>query len=315
MAEANTILVPVDFSSHARAAALRACHLAAVSGGRLRLLHALDLPALAKRRGLGEALFEELRESESQQLDELVSSLAPHGVPIVACLEEREPVEMILEHAADESVELIVMGSHGYRGLDRIFLGSVAERTIREAPVPVVTVKENEWDAAARIRRILLATDFSQDSARALDETIRWGGRLGADVEVLHVIPAVGAVERRGEGEVRTAEARRREALASLQAVLEQMRSEGISAVASLSHGAPSIEIAKRAARIGAELIVVGRRGRSQLAGVVCGSVSDRVQRHAKCSVLLAPRTTRHEDLRGRRGAALHAAVREAALV
>jgi nucleotide-binding universal stress UspA family protein len=291
MQEPRAILVPVDFSAHSRAAAIRACSLALSSGARVRLIHALDLPAIAKRDGIAAHLWDELRRSERSKLDQLCDDLAIRGVPLSTTLEERDPVEMITEFSACADVELIVMGTHGYRGFDRMFLGSVAERTIRATAVPVMTVKENEWDAALKIRRILLATDFSPDSEEAARLAIDWAQILKADVEVFHAIheAEVGSVSDGVPGSTDHLGRLRQEALEGLRSILSRMSDAGVPASADLTYGPASLEIAKRAVESRANLVVMGRRGRSRIGHALFGSVAARVLRQVKCSVLLPP--------------------------
>jgi len=292
MAEASTILVPVDLSTNSRSAAIRACDLALVSDSTVRLVHALDLPAVAQRKGLSASLWDELRESERRDFEALCSDLEHRGATLIPRFEEREPVELISALAAEKDVEMIVMGTHGYRGIDRMFLGSVAERTIREAVVPVMTVKENEWDAASKIRRILLATDFSDDSENAVGLTIRWARLLEADVEVFHAIPPseTGPVQNGSAASAGPHVARvRDEALRELQSILGRLSEAGVPAGADMTYGPASIEIVKRATQSRANLVVMGRRGRSPLSSAIFGSVAERVLRHVKCSVLVVP--------------------------
>jgi len=291
MQEPRAILAPVDFSTHSRAAAIRACNLALASGAGVRLIHALDLPAIAKRNGIAPHLWDELRQSEHRKLDQLRDDLAVRDIPLSTTFEERDPVEMITEFAACRDVELIVMGTHGYRGFDRMFLGSVAERSIRAVGVPVMTVKENEWDAASTIRRILLATDFSPESEGAVRLALEWAQILDADVEVFHAIheAEVGAVSGGVPGTTDHLGRLRKEALDGLQSVLSQMSDAGVPASADLTYGPASLEIVKRAVESRADLVVMGRRGQSRLEHVLFGSVTTRVLRHVKCSVLLTP--------------------------
>ena len=287
------ILAPVDFSTHSRAAAIRACSLASSSvlGAGVHLIHALDLPAIAKRDGIAPHLWDELRQSERRKMDQLRDDLSVRGVPVAATLEERNPVEMITEFAARPDVELIVMGTHGYRGFDRMFLGSVAERTIRTVAVPVMTVKENERDAGLRIRRILLATDFSPDSEKAVRLAIHWARILEADVEVFHAIheAEVGFVSDGAPGATDHLGRLRQEALENLQSILSRMLDAGVPVSADLTYGPASLEISKRAVESRANLVVMGRHGQSRLEHALFGSVATRVLHQVKCSVLLPP--------------------------
>lgn len=291
MHESRTILVPVDFSAHSRAAALRACDLANASGASVHLVHALDLPAIAGREGLAPHLWDELRLSEQRKLDELLADLAHRNVPLSSMLKEQDPVDLIAESAACEDVELIVMGTHGYRGFDRIFLGSVAERTILTTNIPVMTVKENEWDAASKIRRILLATDFSVDSEASIELTIHWARILEANVEVIHAMHQTRSESKRSSRfEASSSEGiERRQALDSLREILSRMSEAGVSAGAALAHGVASVEITKRAKESRANLVVMGRRGKSRLERTLFGSVAASVLKQVRCSVLLVP--------------------------
>ena len=236
-------------------------------------------------------LFDELRQSERRKLDQLRDDLAIRGVPLSTVLEERDPVEMITDFAACSDVELIVMGTHGYRGFERMFLGSVAERSIRAVTVPVMTVKENEWEAGLKIRRILLATDFSPDSERAVRLAMDWARILKADVEVFHAIHEgdTGFVSSGVPGSTDHLGRMREDALEGLQSVLARMSDAGVPASADLTYGPASLEIAKRAVESRANLVVMGRRGQSRLERAFFGSVATRVLRQVKCSVLLPP--------------------------
>jgi len=297
MHEPKTILVPVDFSAHSRAAGIRACDLALASGLSVHLLHALDLPTIAKRKQIAAHLWDELRQSEEEAFDELRKDLTLRGAPIEVTMDEGDPVDLIAGLANPERVELIVMGTHGFGGLGRLFLGSVAERTVRMSSVPVMTVKENEWDAAVKIRHILLATDFSEDSEEAVDLAIRWAQRLGADVDVFHALSEVEVGAEPGMGsdaKNRRRQEKREQALEGLQSVLGRMSAAGVPAGADLTYGAASVEIVKRATQSRANLVVMGRRGQSCLDHVLFGSIAERVLRHVKCSVLLAP--GQHDD-------------------
>jgi nucleotide-binding universal stress UspA family protein len=286
------ILVPVDFSAHSRAAASRACELARVSSTSVLLIHAVDHAAgptngrFASSDPIGESRLEVQR-----KLDELLAELAPRGIPIDAILEDRNPAEMIAEYAARAGVELIVMGSHGYRGFERTFLGSVAERTIRSTQVPVMTVKENERKAASKIRRIVLATDLSAASEPVIRIAIRWAKNLGADVEVVHAIDEgqrAPSLDDLTDGPDWLG-GQRHDALASLQEILSRMSEAGISAGAGLTHGSAALEIVKRSRESRSDLVIMGRKRTLRREPVLLGHVAAGVLKQARCSVLLVP--------------------------
>ncbi len=290
MDEPSTVLVAVDFSPHARAAALRACEIARACAARVRLIHGAGATT---ERSAADAASKEVARNDSpvRALESWCSDLEALGAPISAVVEDADPVELIARHAHAEDVLLLVMGMHGFRGFDRVFLGSVADRTLRTARVPILLVKENEQAAGLRIHRILLATDFSPASEHALRLSIQWARRLKADVEVLHAIQEPGGEHdypRPRDCASRSGH-QRTNALESLRSILSRTAAAGVRAVADLTYGPPSIEIVKHAARSRADLVVLGLSGQIEAGAMRFGSVTERVLRHVKCSVLVAP--------------------------
>jgi len=295
--DSRTVLVAVDFSPHARAAALRACDLARASGARVRLIHGAPHEKGGSDPETGGAVEPALLGSPSRQLESWRLDLAERGAHVSAAVEDEDPVELISRHSLATDVLLVVMGTHGFGGVDRLFLGSVADRTLRTAQVPIMLVKESEDDASTRIHRILLATDFSPASEHALRLAIHWARRLEADVEVLHAIqePEGERDYPRPRDSASRSGHRRANALESLRSILTRTASAGVRAVADLTYGPPSVEIVKHAARSRADLVILGLRDPLDPSSLRFGSVTERVLRHVKCSVLIAPGGRRSE--------------------
>lgn len=135
------VLVPTDFSPDADAALAWARALVARTGGKLVLLHAYDLASLASASGaLAAASVEKaLAESGRQKLAELRTKL--DGVDVETILSAARADPAIFETAERVGADLIAIGTRGRTGLAHVVLGSTAERVIRRAHVPVVTVK------------------------------------------------------------------------------------------------------------------------------------------------------------------------------
>src|SRR5262245_56730486 len=134
------ILVPTDFSAHAEQALEYAVALAAKLGATVHLVHALASPPSALQVALTEDILENLVSENRDALEKLAASrrvLATFGEPTV---EVGDPRDAILDTARALGVDLIVMGTHGRRGLSRVVMGSVAEDVIRRAPCPVLAV-------------------------------------------------------------------------------------------------------------------------------------------------------------------------------
>jgi nucleotide-binding universal stress UspA family protein len=147
----KTILFPTDFSKHAELALPFASALARDYGGRLLIAHVQTPPAVAY--GEMDALPPDPVETEEVVKKRLLSIRpAGQGVPFEHYYIIGDPAGEIVRLANEKQADLIVMGTHGRRGLRRLLMGSVAEQVVRKAPCPVVTVKDpahlTESDAA-----------------------------------------------------------------------------------------------------------------------------------------------------------------------
>jgi nucleotide-binding universal stress UspA family protein len=290
MGKPAAILVPVDFSTHSRAAIERALAWAQVSDAEVRLLHAMYTLPVTLEYSISEQVWADLRASEAAELAKLVAEFAGRGVSISTRMEERDPADAIRAVAREPGVELIVMGSHGRRGLDRMLLGSVAERTVQGASVPVLIVRDSESGARREVRSILFATDFSDDAEHAEREVRKWALRLGASVEIFHAIretavlfaPYAVAGSSDWDGEMKEAAERR------IESVRQRFEEAGVRSTTRIVYGLASEEIVQHAEETSVDLIATGTRGYSPFQRFVLGSVAQRVLRHAPCDVLVA---------------------------
>jgi nucleotide-binding universal stress UspA family protein len=174
------IVVPIDFSEYARAAALRAFFFAELSGAEVLFLHAHAPAAVTLDPGMDPGLKERLRATSENAFRRFCREFEAQGRTFVRHFVEQDPAKAIQSIAREESTVLVVMGSHGRRGLDRLVLGSVAERTLHGTRVPVYVVRESGAEASKPLRSILLATDFSKDAERAEQFVVDWAGRIGS---------------------------------------------------------------------------------------------------------------------------------------
>jgi nucleotide-binding universal stress UspA family protein len=141
------ILVPIDGSETSKRGLKEAIRLAKEQGARLRCLYVVDEHILASASfafPYVPNLIENLRESGKAILDEASRQAGESGVPVESSLREsggRRISEAILDEARKWAASLIVMGTHGRRGLSHLALGSDAELVVRESPVPVLLVR------------------------------------------------------------------------------------------------------------------------------------------------------------------------------
>jgi nucleotide-binding universal stress UspA family protein len=139
----DQILVPTDGSDHALAAARHAFDLAETYGGTVHALFVVETNTslLSVSKADVRASLREVREDASRQALAAVEDLAGEfDAPLVTAVREGVSDEEILAYAADTDADLVVMGTHGREGVRRRLFGSVAERVVRGATIPVMTV-------------------------------------------------------------------------------------------------------------------------------------------------------------------------------
>lgn len=145
----KTLLVPHDFSSSANHAAAIARDESKLHGARLLLLHVIDLPTAIKpdtvivpdSTGAPVNVKDYAVSSAEAHLQDIVARLAKDGVTATSFIRLGNPVDEINRFVDEEKVSLIVMGTHGRTGLQHLLVGSVAERVVRTATCPVLTVR------------------------------------------------------------------------------------------------------------------------------------------------------------------------------
>ena len=190
----KTILAPTDFSDTAERAADFARELSRRFDAQLHLLHVvviLEDPHIEEehRHRLEQlvATGDEARRKDLEGGSENHPGLkvTPHMVRGLA------PAEAIVETASSTGSELIVVGTHGRRGLSHLLLGSVAERVVRTSQIPVLTVRGTADIDLPEVPQILVPHDFSEASAAAVRSAAAWADGLGAEITLLHVVEPV----------------------------------------------------------------------------------------------------------------------------
>lgn len=147
MTEVKTILVPTDFSSHARTALEWAIGLAKTFDASIHLMHAYHLPIAISgpdQVALPRDFWSEIRDAAARKLDKSADLVVQAGLSVEQHLSQAQPSTAIVELADKIGADLIVIGTRGLSGLKHVMLGSVAERTVRHAPCPVLTVRDPE---------------------------------------------------------------------------------------------------------------------------------------------------------------------------
>jgi universal stress protein A len=147
MLEIRSILAPTDFSTHARGAVRYAAGLAERFGATLHLIHVLPHPLPVMPDGMITSALppDYYRDLEAESQATLKRTLDPAWGSVPAVIDAvlwGDSVSQIINYATEHQISMIVIATHGRTGLSHALLGSVAERIVREAPCPVLTVRD-----------------------------------------------------------------------------------------------------------------------------------------------------------------------------
>jgi nucleotide-binding universal stress UspA family protein len=299
MPHIRRILCPIDFSEISRHALDHAVALAKWYGAALEVLyvHTTSMPILVAAPlpfVRPAALDNAERATILQAMAEYVADDRSTGVKVDTVLEEHHDIAgAIVARAASWRAELIVLGTHGRSGWQRLVLGSIAEKVLRKAQCPVLTVPPRAQQvipgAVVAIERIVCPIDFSPASTRALRHAMSLARQAGtgARLTVAHIIelppdvPEPPLPEFSASRALRFEQARRslRDALpARLRTVcdIDQL----------LLVGKPYKEILRLAEEQQADVIVMGVQGRGAADLLFFGSTTQHVVRAARCPVL-----------------------------
>ena len=283
------ILFPTDFSDNAARAFPRAVSLAARHDAELHVVHVTE-PDTAPNKQSGRSL-----PVSSDVLNEWLGR--PSGgagpdlddLPVIQKqIAAGVPSEQLLAYVEDRDVDLVVMGTHGRRGVQRMLLGSVTEEVVRKAPCPVLTVNpEAEIQPAPTLRHILVPVDFSDAAKAAVRHAQQLALLYGAKLHLLHVVEEVVYPSAYGvEPPVLPIEDVVTRVETSMGAMVrDELGDERVRVTATVGY-AP-MTILDYAEDTGADLIVIATHGRSGLDRVLLGSVAERVLRRSPIPVFV----------------------------
>jgi len=290
----HTILVPLDGSERAERALPIAERLAATLGSTLLLVQIIE-PTVTFRNLTGEVIlpqvYQQIAETQDEATSRYLTGLAmqarQHGRQVKTRGLRGQPAPTLLELEESEHVDLVVMASHGFGGVKRFALGSVADRIIRHGNVPVLVVRP--WGDEQRylgLTRTLVPLDGSETAEAALGMVRQLAGRIVQRVTLVRVVdpdwPA---------GETATARS-------YLQTTCERLAAElaerGCALDELLLYGRPEEQILERS-QDGYDLLVLSTHGYTGPARWALGSIADRVLQGAHIPVLLvrAPKEAR----------------------
>jgi len=192
-----------------------------------------------------------------------------------AVLERTEPIHRhLLEYAADHDADCIVMGTHARRSLRRYALGSVTQRTLREAPVPVVTVHE-ETRVTDSVEALLVPTDGSECADAAAEHAAAFAAATDASVRTVHVVDATHI-----DADEAIYDALEADGRAAVDRAIDVTARAGVShAEAALLSGVPHQAIQEYVEGHEIDYVFMGTHGRTGVSRYLLGSVTERVVR------------------------------------
>ena len=298
----KNIMVPTDGSGFDREAILVALRVAERCEAKVRLVRVITAGAFFGISGSAEAAvlpIEALRLEQDAALSELYALAAEcrseSSADITVDLEQGPVADVLEGYAKRNGIDLIVISSHGRRGIARLSLGSVTDSLIRETTIPVLVVKPKASylnpEASKQFSRIVVPLDGSSLAEQILARVVPLAKFEEAEVTLLHVISPID--DRYETGESRAVHfpwwsKRFAAAQAYLSRRASEIRAEGIPTSIDVVVGEKvSDAITDYSRRERADLIAIATHGRGGLARVIRGSVADAVTKSAMSSTLV----------------------------
>jgi nucleotide-binding universal stress UspA family protein len=294
----RVIMVPVDGSAFSREAVFHGLRLARKNGAQLRLVRVASIPGL-----VGDSDFVSLETTaRMNEHDRLLTELyrlaaecrANSPVEVTATVEDGPIADALRGHALRHDVDLIVMATHARRGMARVWLGSVADRLIRETGLPVLLVRPpslaTELIDGSCYKRIIVPLDGSSLAERSLPAAFALAELEHAELTILRIVPVAKSIAA-GELHSTIGPARARDVeeaeryLAGIRVRFAERHVRMRSSVV-VADDIPRAIIGFAQANDG-DLIAIATHGRGGIARAVLGSVADRVMSEGVLSALV----------------------------
>ncbi|MBI5774993.1 MAG: universal stress protein [Verrucomicrobia bacterium] len=290
------IVVPLDFSATSMRALDTAIPFARRTGASVILLHVVEKFPID--RLLGRELTRLNTAPVLKQAKVRLNALAARlnkssGVPVEVEVRFGRPFDQITRGAGGLGASLVVMTTHGHTGLKHVYLGSTAEKLVRHTPCPVLVTRgrgragAKAVPAPDKIRTILLATDYSENSLAAFPHAVAWAREFGAALLVVYVVPEHLPASVSHLGVVLAVIQLANEAKKRLPEFVKKHIPSDVQARTRVKTGAPAQELCEIARRRGVDLIIMASHGHTGLKHAALGSVAERVVQRAPCSVLV----------------------------
>jgi nucleotide-binding universal stress UspA family protein len=288
--QVKSILCPIDFSDFSTAAYQYALSLAEYYKARLVALHVVELwkypfADYAAQEADYSKVSRAMNEGGEVQLHRFMQEHPAGRLQPELAVRQGNAPNCILSFVQNENIDVIVMGTHGRRGLDRLVLGSTTDRVMRKAACPVLVVSDlshkdltTDPDGRHRLSRILYCTDFSNNSERARGYAISLAAEYGAELTLLHVAERIPDL---AEAQAIVAKRTR-----ELDKLISETERKNLNVRFAVKFGKPYEKIVRYATEAKSSLIIMTARGGDAVDRAVFGSTTYRVVQLGPCPVL-----------------------------
>ncbi len=291
MLNIQNILFPTDFTPRAEDAFSHAAHLAHRHEARIHVFNVVTPDETGQTNPMD---YLPLEESEGA-LVLVAEDVELPGPPrpemnveiIYQKMEGVSPAKEIVEYVDEHDIDLVVMGTHGRQGIDRLLSGSVSEEVVRQASCPVFTVLgREEPQPGPEIRRILVPVDFSENARLGLAHARELARAYDASLDVMHVVEEAAFPSVYGLDPITPymPDVKKRAATA-LERLVEEVVGGTVPARLHVVSGYAARDIIDFAEEHGTDLIAMTTHGRTGLERFLIGSVTEKVIRSASCPV------------------------------
>jgi nucleotide-binding universal stress UspA family protein len=288
MITVKTILCPVDFFPASEAAVMYAAGLAQNYDATVQLLHVITPVFTGSYEYAIDTteIMDSIRATSMEDLNGLVAKVKEMGVRGEAILQVGDVYDEIKRAIDGIKPDLIVMGTHGRRGVERWFLGSTTEKLLRHSPVPLVTISAagEKSFKPPRFERMLVTTDFSDGAPAALAHAFSVAQENESHITLLHVVHDVEA----------DLSGKYRDSLLSgvtkqLDDMIPAEARNWCDIVTRVETGVPYRVILRTLEDERADLLIMNIHGKGMLDRALLGSTAERVVRAASCPVMMIP--------------------------
>jgi nucleotide-binding universal stress UspA family protein len=282
----KTIVVGFDDSKYSKAALIEAANWVKRHGGSVILAHAVFFDPeefgiapvqLEKRLKVGEKVCIQTKEMLTSEF----------GIEVQSLLCEGDPPVVIVDIAREKKADLIMLGTYGRKGLNRLLMGSVTSQVVVNSPVDVLVVKKPCTECTGEYKSILVPFDGSPSSQKALARACSLAKIDNAEIHILYVIPRYEEMV-----EFFKSSSIKKSLMQEAQKIIDMAKGiaskSGVSAKDEIQEGNAADKIVETSKKYNNDLIVMGGYGYTGVNKAIIGSTAERVIINASCPILVA---------------------------